>query len=143
MSIQISIMLWTKGKEHIPFLKIVCMHSLKSHLFSESIEHFLYAEVREAILPKQFMHFVLRHVFLILIHLFGYVKQYSCAFWSILEGAWLCQTPLEAQAGVEGWGCWHCCSVWAGVFCLVLCWWDSWSRVYIHWLLCLSPETRR
>ena len=50
---------------------------------------------------------------------------------------------METQAGVEGRGCWHCCSVWAGVFCMVLCWWDCWSRVYFHWLLCLSAATSR
>jgi hypothetical protein len=71
------------------------------------------------------------------------VKQYSWALWSLLEGAWFCQAAVEKQEGIEGWGRWHCCSVWAGVLCMVLCGWDCWSRVYIYWLLCLSAARRR
>ena len=75
-------------------------------------------------------------------YLIDLLVQYSWTLWGLLEGTWLCQATMEEQAGDEGRGCRHCCFVWAGVLCLVLCWWDCRTRIYIHWLLCLSIAWR-
>lgn len=73
--------------------------------------------------------------------LFVFPFQYSWSLWIILEGTWFYEEFMEAQARVEGWGCWHCCFVWAGVLCLVLCRWDCWKGIYIHWLLSLRTTS--
>lgn len=69
--------------------------------------------------------------------------QYSWSLWVILEGTWLCQAFVEAQARVEGRRCWYCCFVWAGMLCLVLCRWDCGKGFYYHWLQSLRITTLR
>lgn len=67
--------------------------------------------------------------------------QYSWPLRGILEGSWLCQAFMEEQAGAEGWRCWHCSFVWAGMLCMVLCWRDCGKGFYYHWLPCLRMTT--
>lgn len=68
------------------------------------------------------------------------IMQYSRSIWVVLEGSWLCEASIEEQATVEGGGCWYSSFVWAGVLCLVLCWWNRWKGIYFHWLPCLRKE---
>jgi hypothetical protein len=70
-----------------------------------------------------------------------YTLQHSGSSWGLLEGTWLCQTIMEEQTRLKGWRCRHCCFVWVGMLCMVLCWWDCRKGIYFHRLLCLNIAT--
>lgn len=68
------------------------------------------------------------------------IVQCARSIWVILEGSWSSEAYIEEQARVEGGGRWYSNFVWAGVRCLVLCWWDRGKGIYNHWLPCLRKE---
>lgn len=77
-----------------------------------------------------------------LFFLLDYSLQYSRAGWVIQEGTWLRQAFVEEPEWTKGRGCWHCCSLWVGVLCVVLCWWDCGKGIHNYRILPMRTTIR-